>query len=540
MALNVGTLYQELELDDRKWRAGLSKVSRESSTAGNRAGSAFGSGMNRGLTAGTQAASKQVDGLERRTVTAGAAIGTALKGALIGAGIAAGVAIVAATRAAMGFISSGVQASSNWEQASGALESVLGKGSKAMEKWAMQQAKIGLSGTDAANSATLLVTQLKNSGMAADEAANKSKKLVTLGADLAAAFGGTAAEAVSSISGILKGEFDSIEKYGISINETMLKAEAVSSGIVQADVDPVKVQSALAGVTQANEKLAEVQKDGKATAGDLEAAQAGVARANDALKKAMAGSVPQLTQQQKQAAALNLAWKQSKDVQGQARREQDTYAGQTARAAAEMENFKVQVGDAFRPALTKLIKNFADGLKDAAKWVRKHMPEIREKMNELADWIIENWPKAKEKIGEFVTYLYDNRQSIFDALKMMADGVGLVVKAIKELSDIYNAAPEPLQFAMLSVGTGGIYPVFKGYQAWEHRNDPNPALNMDPGGGGNFDTWGKKKKGNRGTRATGEGRNISIDKVIVKATNPDEFARGMQRNSRRNALRGGN
>lgn len=49
MALNVGTLYQELELDDRKWKSGLASVASDARAAGNKAGNAFDDGMEQGV-----------------------------------------------------------------------------------------------------------------------------------------------------------------------------------------------------------------------------------------------------------------------------------------------------------------------------------------------------------------------------------------------------------------------------------------------------------------------------------------------------------
>jgi hypothetical protein len=123
-----------------------------------------------------------------------------------------------------------IKAASDQEQAFGALDSVFKNQAASMQEWAKGQEEIGLSATEAGNAAALLGSQLKNSGSSAKEAAEQSQKLVGLGADLAATFGGPAVDAVDALSAAYKGEFDSLEKYGVSIKASDVQARLAAKG----------------------------------------------------------------------------------------------------------------------------------------------------------------------------------------------------------------------------------------------------------------------------------------------------------------------
>ena len=56
-------------------------------------------------------------------------------------------------------------------------------------------------------------------GVAAGDLAPVTNDLVGLGADLAAQFGGSSADAVAALSSLLRGETDPIEKYGVAIKQ---------------------------------------------------------------------------------------------------------------------------------------------------------------------------------------------------------------------------------------------------------------------------------------------------------------------------------
>jgi hypothetical protein len=158
---------------------------------------------------------------------------------------------------------------------------------------------LGLSGNAYRELATVIGSQLKNAGVPMEELGVSTDALIKQGADLSAMFGGTTQEAVNALSSALKGEMDPIERYGISLNDAALKAEAMSLGLYS----------------------------GK---GNL-----------DANAKAMA--------------VMSLVTKQGADSVGAFGRESETAAGKQARATAQWENLKTALGDKLLPAFTNVM-----------------------------------------------------------------------------------------------------------------------------------------------------------------------------------------
>lgn len=216
------------------------------------------------------------------------------------------VAVAAIATKALGavkeFAQDSIRAFSELEQASGAVESVFGQSADRIDRWAKSAASaIGLSESQAKQSATVIGAFLKNYGFSVDEAADKSIELTNLGADLAAMFGGTVPEAVGAISAALRGEFNPIERYGVSLRVATIEAHALEMGLA-------KTKS-------------------------------------------------ELDQNAKMMATLDLLTKQTASAHGQFARELDTVAGKEAVLNAELENAKALFGQSLAPA-----KNLFTGL----------------------------------------------------------------------------------------------------------------------------------------------------------------------------------
>jgi hypothetical protein len=219
---------------------------------------------------------------------------------------AAKAAAVAAGFAAVGAgIMKAAEAASKLEQATGGVEAVFKSSAGAVKQWADQAAtSIGLSKSQYMDLATLIGSQLKNAGVAMDELGPSTNRLIQQGADLAAMFGGTTAEAVSSISAALKGERDPIEKYGITLTEAGVQAEILALGL-----------------------------DTSTTAAQQNA---------------------------KAIATMSLITKQGGDAWGAAAREADTFAAQQQVMKAVLENTMAALGSIFLPMLADLARAFTD------------------------------------------------------------------------------------------------------------------------------------------------------------------------------------
>lgn len=237
-----------------------------------------------GLSEGEQASSKFSATLKNLGAVAVAAIATKALGAI------------------KDFAADSIRAFSELEQASGAVESVFGKSAARIDRWARSAASaIGLSEAQAKQSATVIGAFLQNYGFSVDQAADKSMELVNLGADLAAMFGGTVPDAVGALSAALRGEFNPIERYGVSLRVATIEAHALEMGLA-------KTKS-------------------------------------------------EIDQNAKMLATLDLITKQTSSAHGQFARELDTVAGKEAVLNAELENSKALFGQSLAPA-----KNLFTGL----------------------------------------------------------------------------------------------------------------------------------------------------------------------------------
>ncbi|MFJ4026022.1 hypothetical protein ACIPWF_00800 [Paenarthrobacter sp. NPDC089989] len=259
--------------------------------------------------------------------------GNAAKSSAEDAGKKSGGAFSAGFKGAMGalagvfafdtvkdFFSGAVKGAGDLEQSAGAIQSVFKGNASEMLKWSTQaQNSVGLTQNEFNELGTLIGSQLKNGGTAMDELAPKTNQLIGLGADLSSMFGGTSREAIEALSSALKGERDPIERYGVSLNQAKIDAEAAALGFKKVD-----------GAFENNAQ---------------------------------------------QAATLSLIMKQTADAQGNFAKENDTLAGQQQRAAAGWKNITTSIGGLFLPVLTKVygfintsilptIQNMVNGLGD--------------------------------------------------------------------------------------------------------------------------------------------------------------------------------
>lgn len=241
-------------------------------------------------------ASKSIRGVGDTANNTGGKLGKLGRGAKI-AGAAVGGALLAAGAAAVQFGSDALKAGSDAQQSLGGVEAVFGKQAKGIETAATDAANaLGLSKNEYRNLATTLGAGLKNKGI--KDYAAQTQNLIGVGADLAAQFGGSTTDAVDALASAMRGESDPIEKYGVSLNESAIKAELAARG-----------QSKLKGAA---------------------------------------------LEQAKAQARLAIIMRQTADAQGAFGRESDTLANKQQRADAKFKNFQATIGTALLPAFEKL------------------------------------------------------------------------------------------------------------------------------------------------------------------------------------------
>lgn len=254
-------------------------------------------------------ASKSVKAFREAQQSAKQMQATFEKSAKIGAAALAGLAAAAWH---VGSVASEAQ------QAAGAVESIFGAYSDSIKRYADEAAQaVGLSSQSYNSLASVLGAQMKNMGLAGNDLTKQTNGLIEVGADLAATFGGTTADAVEAITSLLRGERDPIERYGVAISEAKVQAQAAAMG------------------------LGDLYKEGNANA--------------------------------KMQATLALLTEQTASAQGQFARESDTAAGAQQRATAEWENAQAKLGEALLPILVEV----ASALETAATWAAQNSDTVQ-------------------------------------------------------------------------------------------------------------------------------------------------------------------
>lgn len=326
-----------------------------------------------------------MDATEKRTGKLRGAFGglrDSVKGVVGQLGALAGLGAVAGGVKILG---DSVKSASEAEQAVGAVDQVFGKSAANVKKNAESAAtSLGLTRTEYMSLTTVLGSGLKNKGI--KDFAGQSQKLVGIGADLSAMYGGTTKEAVEALGSAMRGEMDPIEKYGVTLNADMIKAQAISMGLVKnaKNTDKIKAAQNTAIVTQRKYTEA-VKKHGKGSSEALKAESA-MARANGLLGKALEGTSPKLNDQQKATAALALVQTQTKDAQGQFGRESNTLAGQQERLKAQFGDMKVELGKGLLPILTNVVSKVVTFIDDFKKGAGA-AGEIRQKLEVIGGGI---------------------------------------------------------------------------------------------------------------------------------------------------------
>jgi hypothetical protein len=264
----------------------------------------------KGLTKNIAKEFSGVDSMAERTgKSSGARFSGAFKASM------AGIGGVLAAAGIGSFVSDAVKGAGSLEQSLGALDSVFKGNSGQMKAWSKQAATdVGLTQNEFNELGTLIGSQLKNGGTAMDELAPKTKDLIGMGADLSSMFGGSTKDAVDALSSALKGERDPIERYGVSLNQAKIDAEAAALGF--------------------------------AKVGGAWSAEAS------------------------QAATVSLIMKQTTDAHGNFAKESDTFAHKQQVMTAEWGNLTTKIGELFLPVMTttfafisdKVIPVFTEGV----------------------------------------------------------------------------------------------------------------------------------------------------------------------------------
>jgi len=202
--------------------------------------------------------------------------------------------------ALVAFGASAFSAASDAQQAAGAVDAAFGGSADAIHKFAETSAtSVGLASGDYEAMAATFGASLKNMGIATEDLAPTTNDLVGLGADLAAQYGGSTADAVSALSSLLRGETDPIEKYGVSIKSADLAAQKAAMGLGDLEGEADKAATTQAALALLTDQTASAHgafaREANTAAGAQQRSNAQIKNATAALGTALLPVVAQVS-----------------------------------------------------------------------------------------------------------------------------------------------------------------------------------------------------------------------------------------------------
>lgn len=178
------------------------------------------------------------------------------KAAMVGAAAAVGAGLVALGK-------SSLDAASDQNEVMSKSTVIFGKQAEAMQKWASGAAtNLGLSKTAALEASSGFGDMFLQLGFAGDKAADMSKKVVQMSADLGSFNNLPTAEVAEMMSAAFRGEYDSLQRLIPNINAARVESEAMA-------MTGKKTTAELTAQEKAAATLAIVTKDGARANGDF-------------------------------------------------------------------------------------------------------------------------------------------------------------------------------------------------------------------------------------------------------------------------------
>lgn len=346
-------------------RASSAGLTEEASSAGSKAGAAFSAAFNRHSKGAFSGVESELGRASRGAAAGSGAFQHLGRSLAFASGTFLGTA--SAVKLVTDSLSKAADAQKEYERA----QSLFLAGAKDVEKFAKGAANsLGLAADQALKMSNDLGQMLVPLGVAPKHAADLSVQLVKLVGNLASMRNEDPSTTLQAIETGLRGRGMALKNYGIVVDNTTLKAEALRLGLVKTSVDLQKVQVAQDKLNVATAVAAKAQADYGANSTQYVTARDRIAAAEAALTKAVGGSVPALTQQQKSLAATNLILDQGKRYSDEFAKHSGDLANVEKRLHAEISNTEVAIGEALLPTMTKVTAAVADWLGKAENQAR--------------------------------------------------------------------------------------------------------------------------------------------------------------------------
>ena len=368
-------------------------------------------------------AERSVKGLDDTVGRSSKSMGNAFKGIGLAAAGAFGALGVA------GFAKDAFDAMADTETQTKRVEKVFGGAAKAVTNYAKTTAKnLGLSNREALRAAGGFGSLFKQLGLGEDQAAAMSQQLLQAGGDIAAFAGGDVAEVLETMSAAFRGEYDSLQKFLPTISDAAIKQQALAM-------------------------------TGKANADSL-------------------------TDQEKAMAAFALMTASTNPAVGAAAANMGTAAGQAKSMAANLDDTKAKLGEAFGPFMSETV-----------------LPALNSFSDWFKNWWTDNGPKFKEGVDEVKKKFGEMKDSAKSASDDLYNGFAVVTAKWNEFTGQGSSNVNDTKAGMsdLSVNfelmkqdwSNGLTEMSNGWKdfsanMWNWTSDAWNALQTNLG---NFGTW---------------------------------------------------
>lgn len=215
------------------------------------------------------------------------------------------------------FSTESVAAFSELEDSSAAAGVVFGDSmSKIIDQSKTAGSTLGMTSQQVINAANTYGTYGKAAGLSGDDLAGFSTELTSLAGDMASFKGTSTEQAIQAVGAALRGETEPIRAYGVMLDDTAMREEAMAQGLIKSTKEA-------------------------------------------------------LTPQQKILAARALIMKQTSDAQGDFARTSTSTANVAKTLAAEQENLSAKMGGLLAPAFTAVRMKALDGVRGMSGFLDK-------------------------------------------------------------------------------------------------------------------------------------------------------------------------
>ena len=331
----------------------------------------------------------------------------------------AGLAFVAMGAGAAVMGKKFVDAASNLNESMGKVNVVFGDSAKQVQDFAKKSAAgLGISQQKALEAAGTYGNLTKAFGLTNQQATDMSINMVTLAADLASFNNTSVDDALLALRSGLSGETEPLKKFGIALNDTRLKEEALRMGLIETTSGTLPI----AIKTQAAYAL--IMKDSALAQGDFERTSDGVANKQRIISAQFADVSAQI------GTALLPAFQSILGVVG------DKVLPLLAGFGTAMQTGGFSGGIDFivtkvKELAPKLLQALGELITNVVSWVSTDGKALLIRgfnflSNALTQWVLPALPKLITTIVQFLTRVYQ---------WIATDGVDLLTKGAIKLGD---------------------------------------------------------------------------------------------------------